>query len=755
MWYGLRMSARADADLFASVTELLQSMLRALILTVGGICLLWYVAATVTGWWERHFLDLSLVSMSAVSTAAIALYLLPRRPLAAQTIWLLGLAGTIVLWMARFRQPEVIFFLSLLPFVVTITAGWPAGLVAESLLIVVVWLLPGLLSLPYPSSYGLGVIAGGAVAGMMGWSVTYSLLTVAQWSLAGYNQARQKMAEAQEQRLELKQAQEDLVRANRELARLSDHLKAMYQVAEEARRAKEEFVANVSHELRTPLNMIIGFSEMITQSPQIYGDNLPPTLLSDIDAIYLNSQHLSRLVDDVLDLTQVEAGRMALSKEWTCLPGIIQAAALAVHDLLDSKGLFLELDLPADLPSVFCDSTRIRQVVLNLLSNASRFTERGGVRIQATQEGNQVVVSVTDTGPGIAPQDQERLFEPFQQLDNSIRRRHGGSGLGLSISKQFVEMHGGKMWLESQVGIGTTFHFSLPLEESLPSSFLDTDDARRWFSPYSEYEYRIRTGRSKAEAPVVLPRFVVLEDGETLRRLLARYLDGFEVSSVRDIQEAIDELNRSPAQALIVNMPSPVGTSHGLEGLTNLPYGTPAITCWVPGTDEIAQHMGAVRYLVKPIPRETLLSTLEGLGEEIKSVLVVDDQPDVLQLFARMLSSEGQRYRILRADSARRALSLLRQRQPDVMLLDLIMPGMDGFQLLQEKERDPSIRDIPVVIISSRDPEGEPIVSDLLTVSRTGGLSLRNLLACIQSVSAILSPSTQPGDRGQQEKLVA
>jgi signal transduction histidine kinase/DNA-binding response OmpR family regulator len=746
------MSSKADADLFANVTELMQSMLRTLILTVGGICLVWYVAATLTGWWERSFMDISLVSMSAVSTAALALYLLPRRPLAAQVVWLLGLAGTIVLGMARFRQPEVTFFLSLLPFVVTITAGWPTGLVAESLLVIVVWLLPGLLRLPYPPSYSLGVIAGGAVAGMMGWSVTQSLLTVAQWSLSSYEQARQRVAEAQEHRLELKQTQEDLIQANGELARLSDRLKAMYQAAEEARRAKEEFVANVSHELRTPLNMIIGFSEMITQSPQVYDDNLPPALLDDIDAIYLNSQHLSRLVDDVLDLSQVEAGRLALSKEWAFLPDIIQAAALAVHDLLDSKGLYLELDLPADLPSVFCDSTRIRQVVLNLLSNASRFTERGGVRIQATQEREHVVVSVTDTGPGIAPQDQERLFEPFQQLDSSIHRRHGGSGLGLNISKRFVEMHGGEMWLESEVGRGTTFHFNLPLDVLLPPTSVNAADARRWFSPYSEYEYRIRTGRSKAEAPVVLPRFVVLEDGETLQRLLARYLDGFEVSSVRDTEQAIHELDRSPAQALVVNMPAPAGPPTGLEGLSSLPYGTPAITCWVPGTDEIAQHIGAVRYLVKPITREALLSTLEGLGEEIRSVLVVDDQPNVLQLFARMLSSAGQRYRILRAKSGQRALSLLRQRRPDVMLLDLIMPGMDGFQLLQEKERDPSIRDIPVVIISSRDPEGEPIVSDLLTVSRAGGLSLRNLLACIQAVSEILSPSTPPGDRAQQEK---
>jgi signal transduction histidine kinase/CheY-like chemotaxis protein len=752
MWYGLRMSSKADADLFSSVTELMQSMLRTLILSVGGICLVWYVAATVTGWWDRNFMDVSLVSMSAVTSAALALYLLPRRPLAAQAIWLLGLAGTIVLVMARFRQPEVTFFLALLPFVATITAGWPAGLVAESLLAFAVWLIPGLLRLPYPPSYGLGVIAGGAVAGMMGWSVTQSLLTVAQWSLSSYGQARQRVAEAQEQRLELKQVQEDLVRANRELARLSDHLKAMYQVAEEARRAKEEFVANVSHELRTPLNMIVGFSEMITQSPQIYGDDLPPALLSDIDAIHLNSQHLSRLVDDVLDLSQVEAGRMALSREWTFLPDIIHAAVLAVHDLLDSKGLYLELDLPADLAPVFCDSTRIRQVVLNLLSNASRFTEHGGVRIQATQERNQVVVSVTDTGPGIAPQDQERLFEPFQQLDNSIRRRHGGSGLGLSISKRFVEMHGGKMWLESEVGIGTTFRFSLPLEVSPLPTPVGADDARRWFSPYSEYEYRIRTGRSKAEAPVVIPRFVVLEDGETLQRLLVRYLDGFEISSVRDTEQALYELDRSPAQALIVNMPSPAGNPIGLEGLTGLPYGTPAIACWVPGTDEIAQHMGAVRYLVKPITREALLSTLDGLGEEIRSVLVVDDQLDVLQLFARMLSSAEQRYRILRADSGQRALSLLRERRPDVMLLDLIMPGMDGFQLLEEKERDPCIRDIPVVIISSRDPDGEPIVSDLLTVSRAGGLSLRNLLACIQAVSEILSPSTQPGGRERLER---
>jgi CheY-like chemotaxis protein len=189
------------------------------------------------------------------------------------------------------------------------------------------------------------------------------------------------------------------------------------------------------------------------------------------------------------------------------------------------------------------------------------------------------------------------------------------------------------------------------------------------------------------------------------------------------------------------------------DQLASLPYRTPAVACWVPGEDETARRLSVVRYLVKPISRETLLSTLEGLGEGVKSVLLVDDQPEALQLFARMLSSAERGYRVLRAENGQRALSLLRQRRPDVMLLDLIMPGMDGFQVLQEKRQDPAIQDIPVVVISARDPTGEPIVSDMLTVTRGGGLSVRDLLACIQAVSEILAPSGQPGGQGQPEKL--
>jgi CheY-like chemotaxis protein len=210
------------------------------------------------------------------------------------------------------------------------------------------------------------------------------------------------------------------------------------------------------------------------------------------------------------------------------------------------------------------------------------------------------------------------------------------------------------------------------------------------------------------------------------------------------MEEAVAELNHSPARALIVNAFSWEETSLLPEQLRNLPYGTPAVVCRVPGEDEVAKRLGVVHYLLKPITYDTLLSVLADLGEEVTNVLLVDDDPEVLQLFTRMIYSAGRGYNVLQAKNGQRALSLLHRRRPDVMLLDLIMPGMDGFRVLQEKSQDPSIRDIPVVIISASDPSGHPIVSDTLTVTRGGGLSVRDFLTCIQAVSEILSPSIQP-----------
>jgi signal transduction histidine kinase/CheY-like chemotaxis protein len=744
MWHLTRVSPEDKAVLTAGTTELLQSTLRNLILITGGVYLIWYYmvfgGGTPSGLYRAFF----PITVVILLTCVLSLWLLSKHLLMAEAVWLLGLAISIMLAVYASQQPEVVFLYALLPLMAVIIVGWPAGVIVEGMVIGLVgWLAYGSPLPPIPPAYGLATIVGGAFTGILGWATTYTLLTVTQWSLFNFRQAQERMEEVRKQQVELKQTQEDLLLANQELARLSDRLKALNQVAQEARRAKEEFVANVSHELRTPLHMIIGFSEMITQSPQVYGDSLPSALLADITAIQRNSQQLVRLVNDVLDLSQVEAGRMALSKEWVNIPEIVDAATLAVQPLFKSKGLFLKTEVSPDLPPIFCDGTRIRQVLINLLSNAGRFTDHGGVWVKVWRETDNILLRVTDTGPGIAPEEQEKLFEPFQQLDGSIRRQHGGSGLGLSISKRFVEMHKGEMWLKSGVDLGTTITFSLPLDT--PSSDLQTDDVKRWINIYEPYEERARW--PKVPVSELIPRFVLLETGHTLQRLFSRYLDDIEICPVPDLEEAIREINRSPAQALIVNTPSLRQGPIQMDRLDDLPFGIPTLACWVPGEDEVAKRLGVVRYLVKPVTREVLFSMLADLGAGIKDVLLVDDSREVLQLFARMLSSTERGYRVLRATDGQQALDLLRKRQPDVMLLDLIMPGMDGLEVLEEKSQDPAISDIPVVVISSRDPTGEAIVSDRLTIARSGGLSVRRLLACVQAVSEVLSPSLRLGDQ--------
>ena len=292
---------------------------------------------------------------------------------------------------------------------------------------------------------------------------------------------------------------------------------------------------------------------------------------------------------------------------------------------------------------------------------------------------------------------------------------------------------------EHQLGPGTRISFSLALESPLAAD-QPTVTVRRTLTPDDEAGFRLRRRISRAQVAVVsAPRLVVMERERTLQRLLTRYLPEVEVTHTRDIDEAVQELNRSPAQALVVNA-SPLEAIPP-SALTGLPYGTPAVSCWVPGEDEAARRLGVVQYLVKPVPAEKLLEAIQALDGDIRTVLVVDDEPDELHLFARMLEADAHDYRILQVTSGQRALDMLRTRRPDVMLLDLVMAGIDGFQVLEEKGRDPAIRDIPVIVISSRDPTGDPVVSNTLTVTHGSGLSVRNLLACIQAIGEILSPA--------------
>jgi signal transduction histidine kinase len=260
------------------------------------------------------------------------------------------------------RTGTVVVFLILIPVLAALTVGWPAAILAGAAVAVLVWwpFLGFTSHLAGLDGIGHAVVIAGALGGVVGWGTARAITEMIRWSLQRSEQARKVLAEARDQRLEMKQVQEDLVLANQELSRLSDRLKQMWQVAQEARQAKAEFVANVSHELRTPLNMIIGFAELITAAPRVYGHSLPPSLLADIGAIHGSAQHLARLVDDILDLSQVEAGRMALSKSWVSIATLIEEAVQGVGPLYEAKQLYIRTDVQEDLPPAYCDATRIR-----------------------------------------------------------------------------------------------------------------------------------------------------------------------------------------------------------------------------------------------------------------------------------------------------------------------------------------------------------------------------------------------------------
>ena len=732
----LSSSTPFDQEISQQVEE---ETFRSLIIATGFMLLAWYLLASF-GIGLGDVVYVSYVALTAAIFSAAA-YLLNRHwPGLARAVWLVGLCAASGLALAVFRRPEIIFFYALIPMLAAaLSFRWQWGILAEVGLVVLLHFLEPAVGLPrqtaaWISSADLMVLLMGGVLLVLGLAFARSLSSLTGWSIVHYRKAREELEEIRNERVGLLEIQEDFIKANNELARMTDRLAAMTQVAEEARRTKEEFVARVSHELRTPLNMIIGFSEVIMKSPQLYGESIPSSLLVDVDAILRNSQHLSRLVDDILDLSQVEAGRMALTKEWVSAPEVLGEAISVVKGLVDSKGLYLRQEISANLPPLFCDSTRIRQVVINLLGNAVRFTEQGGVIIRARLDGNFLVFSVTDTGPGIAAADQKRVFEPFQQVNSVLRRHKGGTGLGLTISRQFVEMHGGRIWLESQVGVGSTFFFSLPVNSAVPEVEVAPS---RWFSPYFEYDQRTRP--ANLPAPEFRPRYVLVESEDSLQRLFTRYADNVEVVCMKRIEDAVNEVRRSPAEALILNQPGdlqdPVLKSH----LDNLPFGTPVISCWMPGREEAARKLGVVEYIVKPVSRQDLLAILEKMPA-VKKVLLVDDEPEILRLFVRMLSLVDRPLTILQAMNGRRALQLLRSRKPDLVLLDLVMPEMDGFEVIEAKSQDPSIRDIPVVAVSSLNPRGETNVSHTFSVSRGSGLSARELLNCVQLISGILVP---------------
>jgi CheY-like chemotaxis protein/anti-sigma regulatory factor (Ser/Thr protein kinase) len=429
---------------------------------------------------------------------------------------------------------------------------------------------------------------------------------------------------------------------------------------------------------------------------------------------------------------EADTGFTRLNKSWTSMAEIIREAVEAVGIFFEKKGVGLSVDVPADLPLVHCDHIRIRQVVLNLLSNAARFTQQGITQVTAREKDGNVIVSVSDTGPGMDTATIQRLFEPFQQADPSIRRRYGGTGLGLTISKRFLEMHGGHIWIESEVDVGTTVFFILPLQQQQSAA-----SPRRWFSPYQEYEPRTQPSLAPRERPA--PQVVVQEQGRVLSDLIRHYLPELEVTTVQpsELEKAI---KTEAMIALVLNQMPGNGAANPWAAWPQTAFDVPILSCWVPEREAGMQVSGIEDYLVKPIQRPELLSSIQRIAPEARRLLLVEDDTEARQLFGRMLSAHSQFYEVMPAPDGEEGMRLMREWKPDLVLLDLIMPGMDGFAVLAAKAEDEAIRDIPVIVISAKDPQREPIMSSALTLRRQQGLSARDLTTALGAIIAALPP---------------
>ncbi len=541
------------------------------------------------------------------------------------------------------------------------------------------------------------------------------------------------LEEARDKQGMLNELVKERTEANIQLARLNQLANHLRQIAEDERKIKEEFVARVSHELRTPLNMIIGFCTVLIESNGERLKRLPKTIVEDLEVILRNSQHLSELINDILDLSQINAGQMAIVKENTDLAELIGEAVVSVQLLYESRNLYLRTAIESPIPTICCDRTRIVEVLLNLLSNAGRYTQQGGVTVRACKKEKWVEIQVIDTGIGIPKQKQEHLFDPFYQVDGSIRRKYGGTGLGLSISKNIVELHNGRMWVESEEGQGTTFIFQLPILEPAANT---RSAAMRWFNP-EQSEYR-PPAHPLGEDEKVEPRIVLVDPDGDLTRLLRRYMGQAEYVTTEDLPQGIREVNQTPSRLLLINTDQLSNDMEHLRTTQPLPSSTPVILCSIPTSQKARAQWDIFETLVKPISQKALVGTIAKLGPAVNTVLVVDDDPDTRRMVKRMINQKNHQLTVLTASNGIHALQVMKRQKVDAILLDLVMPKMDGYQFLEAKKELPEYKDTPVILISAHMIQERPVVSDGLGVVIRGGLTIQQFIHCLTDLSATL-----------------
>jgi PAS domain S-box-containing protein len=491
-----------------------------------------------------------------------------------------------------------------------------------------------------------------------------------------------------------------MVRDITERKRAKEEIELARELAEAANQAKSSFLANMSHELRTPLNAIIGYSEMLQEEAE---DLEQEQFIPDLKKIHGSGKHLLALINDILDLSKIEAGKMELYLENIDLAAVVQDVKTTIFPIIEKNKNKLVVECSPSLKPMRVDLTKIRQALFNLLSNAAKFTHEGLLTLKVDSHvvngEERVSLAVTDTGIGMTSEQMEKLFSAFTQADASTTRKYGGTGLGLAISRRFCQMMGGDITVTSIMGQGSTFTIDLPLfVEELKNEEVRTTDEDK-------------TGSAKAFINEEASTVLVIDDDPVVRDLMRRFLnkEGFNVETAASGEDglALARTLKPNAITLDVMMPRMDGWAvlSALKSEDELRH-IPVIMLTIVDNKNIGYALGASDYLNKPIDRTHLLATLKKhCSDTNRPALIIEDDATVREMMRKILEKEG--WQVAEAENGRIGLERMTESMPGIILLDLMMPEMDGFEFVEEFRLHEEWRGIPIVVITAKDVTAE------------------------------------------------
>lgn len=517
------------------------------------------------------------------------------------------------------------------------------------------------------------------------------------------------------------------------IAEKTAYLQQAISALERANKMKSEFLANMSHELRTPLNAIIGFAEVLRD--KIAGD-LNEEQMDFANDIHSSGCHLLQMINDILDLSKIEAGRMELQCEVFPVHEAIEEVYTIIKGLASKKHLELKTIILTDVDNLEADRVKFKQVLYNLLSNAIKFTpENGKVVLEASIVDDMLQISVSDTGIGIKNEDLGKVFNEFWQADGSFARKYEGTGLGLPLTKKILEMHGGKIWCESEYGKGSIFYFVLPLKAVVKAK--------------EPKETNLKPQQTMPVAGKDAKTVLVVEDDRMASDLLTLYLTnaGYHVITAGDGEEAIKKAKEY--QPFLITLDVMLPKKDGWDVLSELKNSPdvaniPVIIVSMIDNKDLGFSLGAVEYLMKPIDRTKLVNSVNACiplvqnKDKPKKILLVDDDEEVVKYMSVVLEDAG--FEVLKAYSGNDGINLALNSNPDLIVLDLMMPDISGFDVVERLRNHPTAKKIPIIICSAKDitPEDKKVLNGhILTIVQKSSNTKEVLLSTIKKIEQL------------------